>query len=157
MLLRLERLGIAANNLGRAVQASTLERRYVVQKIIVSIVVFSIVVISINIYLIRKAVVNPLQALSAAVDHIGSDDFVRVIPTKSHDEVGKLAYAFDPMVRRIEERTNALKKAQEELQIKVEESTSALRTVRKQNELLKAVQDYQGKFISNAADPSEMF
>jgi PAS domain S-box-containing protein len=130
MLLRLERLADAANELSRATQTLTMERRQFVDEIIVAIGALMVIVIFINMYLIRRSVVNPLTALSAGAERIGQGNFDYVAETKSDDEVGKLAKAFNIMIERIQQRTNALRKAKDELEIRVQERTAELESAK---------------------------
>jgi len=133
MLLRLEKLVNAASDLSRTTYILTLNRRHIVQEIIVAIAVSMVVVILINIYLIRQSVVQPLKELSAGAERIGAGNFDYVAETKRDDEVGKLAQAFNAMIGHLQERTAALRKARDELEIKVEERTAELRSA---NEIL---------------------
>jgi PAS domain S-box-containing protein len=104
MSLQLEQLVIAANNLSEATQLLTLNRRYFVQQLIVALGISTVLMILINIYLIRKSIVRPLKALSAGADRIGAGNFDYVAETKSDDEVGNLARAFNTMIGGLQER-----------------------------------------------------
>lgn len=143
MFLRLEKLVNAANDLSRATYALTLKRRHFVGYIIVASGVLMVLIILINIYLIRKSVVHPLKALSAGAERIGAGNFDYVAETKHDDEVGKLAQAFNTMIERLQERTAALSKAKDELEIKVQERTAEL----------KAASTYNRSLIEASLDP----
>jgi len=138
MLLRLEQLVNAANDLSTATQSLTLRRKHFVQQIILAVSVSMVIVILINIYLIRKSVVHPLKILSRGAEKIGAGNFDYVKEIKSDDEVGNLAQAFSTMIEGLEKRDVALKKAREELEMRVRERTMELQ---RSNEELKRSND----------------
>ena len=142
-LFRLSNLVNAANDLSKATYAVTLKRRHFVGYIIVASGVLMVLIILINIYLIRKSVIDPLKALSAGAERIGAGNFDYVAETKRDDEVGKLAQAFNTMIERLQERTAALRKAKDELEIKVQERTAEL----------KAASAYNRRLIEASLDP----
>ncbi len=142
-LFRLSNLVNAANDLSRATYALTLKRRHFVGYIIVASGVLMVLIILFNIYLIRKSVVDPLKALSAGAERIGAGNFDYVAETKRDDEVGKLAQAFNTMIERLRERTAALSRAKDELEIKVQERTAEL----------KAASTYNRSLIEASLDP----
>jgi nitrate/nitrite-specific signal transduction histidine kinase len=148
ILLQLEQLVNGANDLSKATQSLTIERRNFVQQLIVTLGILAVVIILIYIYQIRRSVVNPLTALSTTAERIGEGNYDFIPDTKSDDEVGKLAQSFNTMVQRLRERSAALKEAHDKLVVSVEERTTALHTVRAQNEVLQAVQRSQTQFIS---------
>lgn len=104
MSLQLEQMVIAANNLGEATQLLTLNRGHFVQQLIVALGISTVLIILINIYLIRKSVVRPLQALSAGTEKVGAGNFEQIAEIKSDDEVGKLSQAFNTMIENLQER-----------------------------------------------------
>ncbi len=136
MLLRMEQLANAANDLSATTQSLTLQRRFVVQKLIVAFGIATVVIILINIHLIRKSIIQPLKLLSNGAERIGAGNFDHITEIKSDDEVGKLTQAFNKMIQRLKERNSALKKASDELELKVEKRTAELRTVNAYNRSL---------------------
>jgi PAS domain S-box-containing protein len=142
-LFRLSNLVNAANDLSKATYAVTLTRRHFVGYIIVVSGVLMVLIILVNIYLIRKSVIDPLKALSAGAERIGSGNFDYVAEIRRDDEVGKLALAFNTMIERLQERTAALRKAKDELEIKVQERTAEL----------KAASAYNRSLIEASLDP----
>ena len=109
MFLRLEKLVNAANDLSGTTYALTLKRRHFVGYIILAMGFSMVIVILIHIYLIRQSVVDPLKALAAGAERIGAGNFDYVAETKSDDEVGKLALAFNTMIERLHEREERLR------------------------------------------------
>ncbi len=156
MFLQLEQLVHAGNDLSNATQALTLKKRNFVGSLIVGLGVSVVIVILVNIHLIRKSVVKPLHMLSNGAEKIGLGEFDYVAEIKGDDEVGKLARAFNTMIAGLQKRTTALKKAKDELELRIEERTAAYETAHTQNELLEAVQRAQTQFISHA-NPEELF
>ncbi len=142
-LFRLSNLVNAANDLSRATYDLTLKRRHFVGQIIVVSGVLMVLIILFNIYLIRKSVIDPLKALSAGAEKIGAGNFDYVAEIKRDDEVGKMALAFNTMIERLRERTDALRKAKDELEIKVQERTAEL----------KAASAYNRSLIEASLDP----
>jgi PAS domain S-box-containing protein len=164
MSLQLEQLVIAANNLNEGTQLLTLNRRYLVQQLIVALGISTVLIILINIYLIRKSVVRPLQALSAGAESIGAGNFEQVAETKSDDEVGKLSQAFNTMVERLGEREMALAKARDELELRVEARTAELKNAnerleeeieerKRAEEELRTASAYNRSLIEASLDP----
>jgi PAS domain S-box-containing protein len=127
MSLRLEQLVRTANDVSRASQTLTLNRRHFVQKTIVAGGISLVIVILVNIYLIRKSVVRPLKVLAGGVEKIGEGKFDAISETKSDDEVGRLGRAFNAMIERLEKRDLALRNARDELEQKVLDRTAELR------------------------------
>ncbi|MGO9118679.1 MAG: sensor histidine kinase [Desulfomonilaceae bacterium] len=115
MFLRLEQLLKGANDLNRVVQATVLERRHLVEKIVVSGGISLLVIVLANIYLIRKSVVQPLKELSAGAERIGAGNFDYVAETKHDDEVGRLALAFNSMIGRLRDDAITVKESEERL------------------------------------------
>ena len=142
-LFRLSNLVNAANDLSRATYAVTLNRRHFVGIVIVASGFGMVLIILLNIYMIRKSVIDPLKALSAGAERIGAGNFDYVAEAKRDDEVGKLALAFNTMIERLQERTDALRKAKNELEIKVQERTAEL----------KAASAYNRSLIEASLDP----
>ncbi|MEJ2719282.1 MAG: GAF domain-containing protein, partial [Deltaproteobacteria bacterium] len=150
MLLRLEELVNTANDLSRATQSRTLERRYFVQQIIMAVGILGVAIIFINVHLIRKSVVQPLKRLSKGAEKIGAGDFVSVPKLTADDEVGSLSRAFNSMVARLQDRDMTLKQARDEISSALEERSAALGQATAYNKLLQTIQSVQTQFISNA-------
>ena len=117
MFLRLEDLLRTANDLSEVVQSATLRQRRFVEVIIVGAGISLFVLLLINIYAVRNLIVNPLAALSAGADRIGEGQFDYVAETKRDDEVGKLAQAFNAMIKAIQQRATTLKISEERLRL----------------------------------------
>ena len=115
MFLRLEQLIKGANDLNRVVQTTVLERRHLVEKIVLAGGISLLVIVLANIYLIRKSVVQPLKELSAGAERIDAGNFDYVAETKHDDEVGRLALAFNSMVGRLRDHAITLNQSEERL------------------------------------------
>ncbi|MEW6111375.1 MAG: HAMP domain-containing protein, partial [Thermodesulfobacteriota bacterium] len=101
MSLRLEQLAETANDLNITCQLSTLNRQNLAQRTIVIMALLMVISILINLYLLRKSVVSPLKELAGGAQAIGAGNFDYVVETRSDDEVGKLAGAFNTMARHL--------------------------------------------------------
>ncbi len=130
MLLRLEELGNAANDLNRASAIMTLKRRHVVQNMIVAIGATLFCAILVNILLIRKSVVHPIQRLSVAAERIGEGNFDYKAESTGDDEVGKLVRAFNTMTGHLRDREADLRAAYNELQVKDERNRFLANVIR---------------------------
>ena len=164
MSLQLEQLVIAANDLSEATQLLTLNRRKLVQELIVVVGISIVLIILINIYLIRRSVVRPLKALSKGAVRIGAGNFDYVSEIKSDDEVGKLSQAFNTMIERLGKRDMALTQARDELELRVKERTAELTTANdwlkkeieereRAEEALLAASAYNRSLIEASLDP----
>ncbi|MBI5252622.1 MAG: GAF domain-containing protein [Desulfomonile tiedjei] len=149
MSLQLEQLVNAANDVSVATQSLTLKKRSLVQEMIVALAVFMASIILINIYLIRRSVAYPIKMLSKEAERVGAGDLNHVTEVNSDDEMGKLTRSFNAMIDGLRKHTTDLKKARDELELRMDERTVALKTVRTQNELLQAVRRAQTEFISD--------
>ena len=105
MLLQLEQLVHAANDLNSDTQAVTLKKRTFVRNLIVVLGGLAVIIILVNIHLIRRAVVSPLQRLAGSAERVGEGNFDRIPETKSDDEVGRLTAAFNTMIEGLRKRT----------------------------------------------------
>jgi PAS domain S-box-containing protein len=126
MYLQLEQLVNGANDLRTASQSLTLKRRNFVQQLIVGLGISAVFIILINIYLIRKSVIRPLRMLSNGAERVGEGNFDYIAEVKSDDEIGRLTQAFNTMVERLQKRTADLRKARDELELKVAQRTAEL-------------------------------
>ncbi len=122
MSLRLEELVYSAQNVRNAARIEILRRQKIGQSIMLAASVCVIALILLNLYLIRRAVVRPVQELSRGAAIIGSGNFDHTIEMKSQDELGQLAAAFNGMVQRLRNSYESLeaeirerKRAEEEL------------------------------------------
>jgi PAS domain S-box-containing protein len=129
MSVQLEELVNAAEDLHTASQSLTLKRQKLAQAVIFATSILMIGLIVLNLYQIRKTIVSPLQKLSRGAEMIGAGNFDYVVESKSKDEVGKLAQAFNTMVER-------LKTIHDSLQAEMEERRRAQEDLRRINENL---------------------
>ncbi|MFH1350016.1 MAG: PAS domain S-box protein [Pseudomonadota bacterium] len=98
----------------------------------VSLIFITIVVIIA--FLIARSITKPVAMLSKGVGIIGKGDLKHRVEVRTRDEIGELAAAFNEMVEKRQEVENALLRAQDHLEIQVQERTAELL---KSNEKLK--------------------
>jgi len=126
MYLQLEQLVNGANDLSRVIQSRTLERRLLVQQLILILGISAVSIVLFNIYVIRKSVVNPLKMLSREAERIGLGDFEYVTELKSEDEVGNLSRAINVMIEGLQKLDQALKESEERLRLFIRYAPAAL-------------------------------
>ena len=69
------------------------------------------------VFLLRRSILSPLSALTAAAGHISRGNYSARVPVDNRrNELGAVSYAFNDMVNRIEEHTEQLQKANRELE-----------------------------------------
>ncbi len=81
------------------------------------------------VWLLLAWVTRPLRNLSQAVDEVGKGNLEIDIERQSEDEIGDLAASFASMVRQLSSREAALKELNENLEKRVEERTSKLKSL----------------------------
>lgn len=77
-------------------------------------------------YLIARGLVRPIKALVHETQKIRSGDFSVSLQVSSRDEMGELNRSFILMSEELKARENSLKKAKEELEIRVQQRTADL-------------------------------
>ncbi len=83
------------------------------------------------VYLTTRAVIRPVNALTAASRRIAAGDLETPVPTDEKDELGRLARTFEQMRLRLQQWSRALKK-------EAQDATAASRATMKQNAMLYA-------------------
>ena len=73
-----------------------------------------------------RAITRPVRRLVAGAEEIGRGNLAHRIDVGSKDELGELASSFNRMAAKRQEADEALRKAREELELRVEERTAAL-------------------------------
>lgn len=71
--------------------------------------------------IITRAIAGPVRRLVAGAEEIGRGNLAHRIDVRSNDELGELASSFNRMAAKRQEADDALRKAQEELELRVEE------------------------------------
>jgi signal transduction histidine kinase len=85
--------------------------------------------------ILARGVVEPVEILTRVVDRFASEEAKRGqvrAPPLGHDEIGRLAAAFNTMADQIESRDRQLRAFNDELQRKVEERTAELKEAQSQ-------------------------
>jgi len=87
------------------------------------------VVCVLGVWLLLAWVTRPLRNLSQAVEEIGKGNLKIDVERQSEDEIGDLAAGFSNMVQQLSSREVALKELNENLEQRVEERTSELKSL----------------------------
>lgn len=92
------------------------------------VLILSLLAASFASYVFKESVVTPIVELSQVARAVsqGKNYSVRAAPTKEQDEVALLVNAFNEMLTQIQARDNALRKAHDELERRVEDRTREL-------------------------------
>ena len=73
---------------------------------------------------LQRYISDPIQALSRAAERVSREkDYGLRVPAHGTDEIGRLIGAFNDMLEQIEERDGQLRRSQDELEKRVDEST----------------------------------
>jgi C4-dicarboxylate-specific signal transduction histidine kinase len=88
--------------------------------------------LAIMFWVLRQNLSRPLLAFTHATDRIATGDFKVELDTRRQDELGQLAQAFHFMADGIQRREEALRKANEGLEQRVDERTQELKDVHRQ-------------------------
>jgi signal transduction histidine kinase len=110
----------------------------------------AVIVLVIHLFLYLK-VHRPVRALLAAVESVARGNMTTAVPVRGRDEIGRLGGRFNLMVQRIHAATEEnrrlyeqLQRANDDLQIKVEEATAEvrqkIRELARTNEILSTTQ-----------------
>jgi len=75
---------------------------------------------------ITKSITKPITKLKDAMTEIGRGDFDTKIEIESNDEIGQLADAFNQMAEQRKQARQALQKAHDDLEVRVEKRTAEL-------------------------------
>ena len=78
-------------------------------------------------WVLRNNVSLPLATLATAVNRVAEGDLDIRLPHSRRDELGRISEAFESMAGKIEARTQDLIKSQNELELQVEQRTQALK------------------------------
>jgi len=113
MSVRLEELVNAAVTLHRDSQSLTLRRQKLAETFILAASLLMIGVLALNLYLIKRAVVLPLQELTATVEPSGGASAEQLVKARPKGEIGKLTETFNVVIERLKTAQEA---AQSELQ-----------------------------------------
>lgn len=81
---------------------------------------------------LARGVSQPVAELSEAVAALTAGRYERTVPVTSHDELGRLAEAFNHMAREVQRRDAEIRRWGEELQARVDERTRQLREAEEQ-------------------------
>ncbi len=88
--------------------------------------------LAIMFWVLRKQISLPLMAFTHASDRVAAGDFKVELDTRRQDELGQLAQAFHFMADGIQRREEALRKANEGLEQRVDERTRELKELHRQ-------------------------
>ncbi|WP_257458085.1 ATP-binding protein [Archangium lipolyticum] len=83
-------------------------------------------------WVLREQISDPLQAFTQATAQVAAGDFGVSLKTSREDELGQLARSFELMARKVQQREEALRQANEGLEQRVEERTRELKDVHQQ-------------------------
>ncbi|MDY7229405.1 ATP-binding protein [Hyalangium rubrum] len=83
-------------------------------------------------WVLQQQISRPLRVFTRATDQVKAGDFKVELDTARGDELGQLAGAFQLMTDEVHRREDALRKANEELEHRVEERTRELKEVHSQ-------------------------
>ncbi len=92
-------------------------------------VIFLIVVVMSAVLAIQgaKSIFGPIERMSRVVRATRAGKDVRIGDVSSEDEIGELARGFDAMLDRLQQRNRQIRKAADQLEVKVEQRTRELR------------------------------
>ncbi|KFA88702.1 histidine kinase [Archangium violaceum Cb vi76] len=80
-------------------------------------------------WVLQRQITRPLVAFTEATDKVAAGDFQVGLDTSRGDELGQLARAFQLMAGEVQRREEALREANEGLELRVEERTRELKEV----------------------------
>lgn len=103
-------------------EISVMEVRTVLIGVIAMLFISAFIII-----LIRRIIGSPIRSLIAGANRIASGDLEHQIRLDAHDELGELADAFNDMMNKLRDAKNELLNLVETLENKVEERTHALK------------------------------
>ncbi len=110
----------------------------------------SVGLLAAGVYLLARRTVRPILAIADAATRVAAGDLTQTAPVLTEDEVGVLARAFNQMTgqlrllyenleEQVVERTAALSRANEQLQLEIVERARVEENLRRQNEYLAAL------------------
>jgi C4-dicarboxylate-specific signal transduction histidine kinase len=88
--------------------------------------------LAIMFWVLRRQISQPLLAFTHATDQIATGNFKVELDTRRQDELGQLAQAFGLMADEVQRREEALRRANEGLEQRVDERTRELKDVHRQ-------------------------
>jgi len=88
--------------------------------------------LAIMFWVLRRQISQPLLAFTHATDQIATGNFKVELDTRRQDELGQLAQAFRLMADEVQRREEALRRANEGLEQRVDERTRELKDVHRQ-------------------------
>jgi len=88
--------------------------------------------LAIMFWVLRREISRPLLAFTHAADQVAAGNFKVELDTRRHDELGQLAQAFRLMADEVQRREEALRRANEGLEQRVDERTRELKDVHRQ-------------------------
>ena len=88
--------------------------------------------LAIMFWVLRRQISQPLLAFTHATDQIATGNFKVELDTRRQDELGQLAQAFRLMADEVQRREEALRRANEGLEQRVDERTQELKDVHRQ-------------------------
>ena len=110
--------------------------------VLISIIVF-LVLIS---FLIANRVSKPILAVASAVGDIGKGNLVTRVSVKSNDEIGLLSDAFNKMAKDLQDSTDLSRKAHEQLQSIMDNTTSVIYLKDKHGKYILVNRQYESLF-----------
>ncbi|MEP0882712.1 methyl-accepting chemotaxis protein [Trichocoleus sp. ST-U3] len=79
------------------------------------------IVVAIVFWVLRRRIATPLEEITVATNRIANGEFQVVLDDSSQDELGRLAQAFNTMIREVAAKTTELEAKTTELQINLEQ------------------------------------
>jgi len=106
-------------------------------------------ILAIGVYWLARQIARPILAITNTATQVAAGDLTKAAPELTEDEVGVLARAFNQMTEQLRllyehleeqvaERTDALSRANELLQVEIEERARVEEDLRRQNQYLAA-------------------
>lgn len=123
-----------------------------------------LIISTLGAYYFAKGIVLPLRSLTKGAKAISDGDFDYHLQIDSRDEVKELSQSFSRMAFNLKQREESLKKNRDELELRVEERTNELKTANEQlnkeidqhkqtEEVLRETGDYLDNLIKYANAP----
>ncbi len=94
-----------------------------------------------GVWLLRRQVIQPLEALTTQIQHFAEGDFSVRVPVRQGDEIGQLAHTFNLMADRIQEAYATLADKVEERTRALQQRTSQLQAATEIGRAVAAIND----------------